>query len=99
VARRGAERRGEWGEASERDIDVACARELQNRQRVRRRARRFDVSRGAGRGNELDVRRGHCIEQRDAVVDTGVDVHDHGQTFLGHGERRERRRFSRATSC
>jgi hypothetical protein len=84
MADRGAQRRYEGGKAAERDLDVLRARELQDRQRVGRRLRGDDVAGAAGRGNEVEVRCGDCVEQCDAVVDARIDVEDDLKALLGY---------------
>ncbi len=78
------ERADERRLAPERDLDVGPAGELEDRPRVDRDLRRVDVARHAGRGDELGVGRGGRVEEREAVVDPGVDVEDEGRP-LGHG--------------
>ena len=60
------------------------AGELEDGPRVDRDLAGVDVARDAGRGDELGVGRGGGVEQREAVVDAGVDVEDERHP-VGHG--------------
>ena len=70
------ERPDERRRAPERDLDVGPAGELEDRARVDGDLLRIDVARDAGRRHELHVGRARRVQEREAVVDPGVDVED-----------------------
>ena len=62
--------------APEGDLDVGPAGELEDRPRVALDLAGVDVAADAGHGDELGLGRGAGVEQRERVVDAGVDVED-----------------------
>ena len=62
----------------DRDLDVRPSGKFQHRQRVRRDLARLDVARHARHRDEVRLGRGDGVQQRQAVVDAGVDVEDDG---------------------
>ena len=62
--------------AAEGDLDVGPTGQLQDRPRVARDLARVDVAGDAGHREELGLGRGGGVEEREAVVDAGVDVED-----------------------
>ena len=73
------ERPDERDLATHRDLDVRSAGELQHGARVDPDLLRVDVARHARGGDQVRVGRGRGVEQREAVVDAGVDVQDEGE--------------------
>jgi len=82
VARGCPQRNDERSEASRRHLDVAGAAQLQDRARVRFHLRLRDISGAAGHCEELDLGCGEREEERDAIVDAGVDVHDQREALV-----------------
>ena len=70
------ERADERDLAPERDLDVGPAGELEDGPGVDRDLAGVDVARDAGHRDELGLGRGGRVEEREAVVDPGVDVED-----------------------
>ena len=75
---RGLERLHERHLRAERHLDVARPAELQQGQVVPGHVPRGDVAGGAGDGEDLGLRAGEQVDQRERVVDAGVDIHDDG---------------------
>ena len=74
--RRDLERADERPVGAQRHLDVGPAAELQHGARVALHVVEVDVAGHAGDGHELRLGRGAGVEQRQAVVDAGVDVED-----------------------
>ena len=73
------ERSDERDLAAHRDLDVGAAGELEHGPRVDPDLAGVDVARDAGHGDEVGVGRRGGVEQREAVVDAGVDIEDEGE--------------------
>ena len=67
------------------DGDVGAPGERENRPRVARRRGKGDVADDRGDAEDLRLRMGAGVEQRQRVVDSGVDVDDEGLGGFGHG--------------
>jgi hypothetical protein len=61
---------------SERNLDIGSAGQLQDGPCVLGDLDRVDIARHAGDGDDLSFGRGAGVEEREAVVDPGVDVED-----------------------
>ena len=59
-----------------RDLDVAAPGELEHRERVLGGVVDRDVAHHGGGADQVDLRRGDRVEERERVVDAGVDVQD-----------------------
>ena len=70
--------------ATEGDLDIGPPGELQHGARVDRDLGAVDVAGDARRGDDLGLRRRGGVEQREAVVDAGVDIEDE-RGAVGHG--------------
>jgi len=70
--------------AAQRDLDVFAPGEFEHRERVLDDLLRFDVSGAARHGEQLDLWRGACVQEGEAVVDAGVDVEQQRDSG-GHG--------------
>ena len=82
---RGLERAHQRHLATDGDLDLGATGELQDGPRVDRDLARLDVARQARHRDQLGFRRRRGVEQREAVVDAGVDVEDDGDPSGLHG--------------
>ena len=76
---RGLERPDERDLAAHRDLDVGPAGELEHGPRVDPDLLRVDVAGHARHRDQVGVGGGGGVEQREAVVDAGVDIEDQGE--------------------
>ena len=95
--------------AAERDLDVAAAGQLEDRQRVRGDLPRVDVAGDAGDRDQLGLGRGGGVEERERIVDAGIDIEDQ-RDAVGHagiraaqrgraGDDRDARTAGRGRTC
>ena len=76
---RRAHRSDERGLAAERHLDVLAPGQLEHGAGVLGDLPRVDVAADAGDGDQVCLGRRRRVEQREAVVDAGVDVEDQGR--------------------
>ena len=65
--------------------DIGAPGEGQDRPRVARRSRQGNVADDGGDAKDLRLLVRAGVKERQRVVDSGVDIDDHGLSMLGHG--------------